>query len=137
MGKPIRILLVDEYATMRSALRALVATAPDMEVIAEAADGATAREQALSLHPDIVILDLSTLGGDGIDVLASLTNLLPQARVLLLTDEIDQSEILAAIGTGVKGYLLKGTSAPEILQAVRRLHQGEEVYDQVVTSFLP
>jgi DNA-binding NarL/FixJ family response regulator len=137
LGKAIRILLVDGYVTVRNALRALIATATDMEVVGAVADGVAAREQALSLHPDIVILDLSTLGGEGMDVLASLADMMPQPRILLLTDEIDQGEISAAIDKGVKGYLIKGTGAQEILQAIRRLHRGEEVFDPVVTNFLP
>lgn len=137
LGKAIRILLVDGYVSVRNALGALIATAPDMAVVGAVADGAAAREHALSLRPDIVILDLSTLGGEVTGMLASLANTLPQTRILVLTDEIDQGEISAAISAGVKGYLIKGTGAREILEAVRRLHRGEEVFDPVVTNFLP
>ena len=137
LDKAIRILLVDDHVTVRKALYALIATAADMEVVGAVADGAAAREQALSLKPDVIILDLSTLGGETTSVLASLTNMVPPARILVLTDEIDQGEISAAVGTGVKGYLIKGTSAVTILEAVRRLYRGEEVFDPLVTNFLP
>lgn len=70
-------------------------------------------------------------------MLASLANTLPQTRILVLTDEIDRCEISAAIDNGVKGYLIKGTGAPEILQTIRRLHRGEQVFDPVVTNLLP
>jgi DNA-binding NarL/FixJ family response regulator len=136
MNKPIRILLIDGFAVMRNALRALITTEPDMDVIGDAADGASAIEQAILLHPDVVILDLSSLGSDSMIILSSLTEILPRARILVLTDEIDQSEISAVIGAGVKGYLVKGTGAPEILQAIRKLHRGEEILDPAVANIL-
>ncbi len=128
MEKRIRILLVDGYTVMREALRALITTAPDMEVVGDAADGDAALEQALRHQPDVIVLDLASLDHGGMSVIASLLKNLPQVRILILTDEINERDIKAAVDAGVKGYLAKGTAAPEILEVIRSLHCGQSIF---------
>lgn len=136
MGKRIQILLADGNAVVREALRALITTAPDMDVVGEAADSAGAVKYGLRLQPDIIILDLWTLGSDGLGIVTSLLNMLPQPRILVLTNEIDKRMIMGAIDAGVKGYLPKGTAASEILQAIRALYQDELVIDPAIKNAL-
>lgn len=136
MGILIRIFLVDGYAVMRDALRALIATAPDMEVVGDAADGSEAIKKALHLNPDVIILDIATLENDSMTVVSSLKKLLSRPRILILTNEINKQEILTAIDAGVEGYLIKGTAAPEILQVIRGLYRGESRFDPAVTNAL-
>lgn len=132
----IEILLVDSYEVVRDGLRALIATEPDMVVIGEAIDSPTALEQADSLHPDIVIVDPMSLGHDSIPTISSLKQVDPKTRILVLTNFIDKGEVQAALQAGARGYMLKGTAAPELIQAIRDVFQGKLVLQPTIANIL-
>ncbi|MFN2188057.1 MAG: response regulator transcription factor [Candidatus Promineifilaceae bacterium] len=134
MDTPIRVFLADGYLSMRDALRALITTAQDMEVVGESANSSEIIEQALRLQSDVIVLDLSLLKHESIIPIVSGFKILPRTQFLLLTNEMSKREISAAIDAGVKGYLPKGTAAPEILRAIRTLHRGESVYDPAIMA---
>lgn len=132
----IEILLVDSYEVVRDGLRALIATEPDMVVIGEAIDSPTAIERADCLHPDIVIVDPMSLGYDSIPTISSLKQADPKTRILVLTNFIDKGEVQAALQAGARGYMLKGTAAPELIQAIRDVFQGKLVLQPTIANIL-
>jgi DNA-binding NarL/FixJ family response regulator len=121
---------------MREGLRALIATEPDMVVIGEAIDSSTAIEQAYFLHPDIVMVDPMSLGHDSIQTISSIKQVHPKTRILVLTNYIDKGEVQAALQAGARGYMLKGTAAPELIQAIRDVFQGKLVLQPTIANIL-
>src|SRR5438552_15451650 len=93
----IRVLIVDDHAIVRAGLRMLINPQPDMEVVAEAADGHDALCQARNAHPDVLTLDLTMPGGGGLKVLERLRQACPQTRLLILTMHEDRSYLRAAL----------------------------------------
>jgi DNA-binding NarL/FixJ family response regulator len=132
----IEILIVESYEVMREGLRALIATEPDMVVIGEAIDSSTAIEQAYFLHPDIVMVDPMSLGHDSIQTISSIKQVHPKTRILVLTNYIDKGEVQAALQAGARGYMLKGTAAPELIQAIRDVFQGKLVLQPTIANIL-
>jgi NarL family two-component system response regulator LiaR len=123
-GKTIGILIVDDYAVVRQGLRALIDTTPDIHVVGEAADGLTAVHQANALHPDIIIMDLVLPRLDGIEAITAIKRANAQVRILVLTNFGDEPRILAALGAGAQGYLLKDAVLTDVLTAIREVYAG-------------
>lgn len=134
MDDVIRVFLADENIAMRDALRALIATAPDMAVIGDTTSSTDLMEKAGILQPDVIILDLLLLGNEDVAPIISRIGSLCQARILILTNEMNVRETTAAINAGVTGYLLKGTAAQSILQSIRALYRGESIFDPAITG---
>lgn len=120
----IRLLLVDDHAVVREGLRAFLRLQPDLEVIGEAADGATALEVAVSLQPDVVLLDLLMPNGDGLSVLRTLRERVPVARVMVLTSYADDAQLFAAMDAGAAGYMLKDVEPDALAAAIRDVAAG-------------
>ena len=125
MAESIRILIVDDHAIVREGQRALIDTEPGMEVVGEAKDGFEAVEMAISLRPDVILLDLHMPRKDGIEAIEEIKAENPEARILVLTSFTEDEKIYAAIKAGAMGYLLKDSSPQEILSAIGKVHQGE------------
>ena len=124
MTQSIRLLLVDDHAVVREGLRAFLRLQPDLEVLGEAADGASAVELAESLHPDVVLLDLVMPKGDGLVALRAIRQLAPAARVLVLTSYADDAQLFAAMEAGAAGYLLKDVAPDALASAIRDVAEG-------------
>lgn len=121
----IGILIVDDYAVVRQGLRALIDTTHDIQVVGEAADGLTAVQQANTLNPDIIIMDLVLPGLDGIEAIAAIKQADAQARILVLTNFSDEPRVLAALRAGAQGYLLKDAILTDVLTAIREVFAGK------------
>jgi NarL family two-component system response regulator LiaR len=120
----IRILIADDHAVVRVGLRALISSEPNMEVIGEAADGTSAVDQARSLQPDVLLLDLLMPGKPGVQVIEELTETAPRVRILILTTFVDDEIVLPTLRAGAVGYLLKESRPAELLQAIRDVAEG-------------
>ncbi|MDJ0733684.1 MAG: response regulator transcription factor [Nostocaceae cyanobacterium] len=120
----IRVLLVDDQSIIREGLSSLLEAKPDIEVVGEAENGQQAVEQALSLQPDVVLMDVRMPVMDGVAALRSLRQKAPEIKVLILTTFDDDDYINQAIRQGAKGYLLKDTPSEELAQAIRAVHKG-------------
>ncbi len=125
MSEVIQILIADDHAIVREGLRALIATEPGMEVVGEAADGVQTVQLALSLRPDVILLDLVMPRKDGLATILDLKQENCEAHILVLTSFLDDDQVFPALKAGALGYLLKDTAPHELLQAIRQVHKGE------------
>jgi NarL family two-component system response regulator LiaR len=125
MAENIRVLIVDDHAIVREGQRALIDSEPGIEVLGEAANGIEAVEMALSLQPDVILLDLVMPGKEGIEVIKDIKSGNPELRILVLTSFSEDEKVYAAIKAGASGYLLKDSSPTEILSAIHKVYLGE------------
>jgi DNA-binding NarL/FixJ family response regulator len=120
----IRVLLADDEAMIRAGVRAILSAAPDVEVVAEAADGHQAVEQARAYRPDVVLLDIRMPVLDGLSAAAELRRVVPATAVVMLTTFGEDEYVAAALEAGVSGFLLKSGDPYELMAAVRAAHEG-------------
>lgn len=125
----IRVLIADDHQVVRSGLEQLLATADDIELAGMAADGAEAIELAADLAPDIILMDLSMPGTDGIAATRAITTASPTIQVVVLTSFSDKQRILDALDAGAAGYVLKHAEPDELLDAIRAAHEGGSPLD--------
>ncbi|MDB4964946.1 MAG: two component transcriptional regulator, LuxR family [Myxococcales bacterium] len=124
MTTTLRILLVDDHRLFRDGMRALLATYPDLQIVAEASDAAQALEQAAAVDHDLIILDISLPGSNGMALLRDLKNR-PQCRpVLVLTSHQHRDMVADAFAAGATGYALKHESYGDLVEAVRATAEG-------------
>jgi DNA-binding NarL/FixJ family response regulator len=133
---PIRVLLADDHAMVRRGLRDFLELHDDMEVVGEAVDGASAIEQAATLRPDIVVMDLLMPGVDGIEATARIRAETPGVEIVALTSFIEEDKALAAIEAGAAGFLSKDADADELAAAIRAAAAGEVHLDPAVASIV-
>jgi DNA-binding NarL/FixJ family response regulator len=134
----IRVVLVDDHPLVRAGLISLLATAPDIEVVGEAADGQEAIELYTSTEPDVVLMDLSMPVMDGVAATRALHSNHSNARVVVLTSFSDVARVREAIAAGAAGYVLKDCTPEELLAAVRSAAGGHTPLDpRVAGALLP
>jgi two-component system response regulator NreC len=125
----IRVLLAEDHETVREGLRLLVDSQNDMEVVAEAGDGNVAVEQARALKPDVVVLDLTMPGMNGLAAAKVLRASLPSAAIVALTRHGDQAFVQELLAAGAAGYVLKQSPSTTLLSAIRSAVTGERFVD--------
>ena len=130
----LRILLADDHVTVRHGLKLLIDNQPDMTVIAEASDGATAVQQALDLRPNVVVMDISMPGMNGLVATRKLKQALPEMAVVTLTRHADDAYLQELLRAGVSGYVLKQSAPTELLQAIRAAAAGGQYLDSTLTA---
>ena len=123
----IRVMVVDDHPLWREAVERDLAAA-GMDVVAVAADGREAMARFPAAQPHVVLLDLQIPEPDGVAVTAAIAEQLPDTRVLILSASGEQSDVLAAVKAGATGYLVKSASREELLDAVRRVAEGDPVF---------
>ncbi|MBI3915125.1 MAG: response regulator transcription factor [Chloroflexi bacterium] len=121
----IRVLVADDHAIVREGLRAVINAERDMKLIGEAGDGEEARQKALALKPDVIVMDMLMPRKSGLDAIREIRQADPRARILVLTSFAEDDMVFSAIKAGALGYLLKDTSAQELPDAIRCLYRGE------------
>ncbi|MDJ0458175.1 response regulator transcription factor [Arthrobacter sp. NQ7] len=133
----IRVLLVDDHLVVRSGLRALLGTQPDLEVVAEASSGGEALQLVREHAPDVVVMDLAMGPGmDGIGAIRQIRDLSRGQAVLVFTTYDSDADIVRAVDSGAMGYLLKDAAPEEIFAAIRGAVQGRSVMSPPVASRL-
>lgn len=127
MTDDLRVLLADDHPVVREGLRAMLEPTPGIEVVGQAGSGEEAVALAARLMPDIVLLDLRMGGMDGVAATGHILRGSPATRVVILTTYDNDADILRAVEAGASGYLLKGSSPAELVDAVRSAANGKTV----------
>lgn len=121
----IRVILVDDHEMVRMGLKSFLNLQPDIDVIGEASNGREGVELALALKPDVLVMDLVMPELDGVEATLKILDKWKDAKILVLTSYLDNEKIYPVIDAGAKGYMLKTSSAAEILNAIRKVSKGE------------
>lgn len=136
MTDRIRIVIADDQALVRSALRLILEGDPDLTVLGEAADGQGALDAARRLRPDIMLLDLHMPGRDGVWASERISELVPEVKILVLTAFDTDRLVSSALRAGAVGFLLKDSSPEQILGAVHATANGERPFSSAVLEQL-
>lgn len=133
---PIRILLADDHAVLRSGLAALLNARDDMTVVGEAADGVELLSLAEAAQPDLILLDLTMPRLGGLEALPMLRRRVPEAKILILTMHQDEGYLRRAFKSGASGYVLKKAADVELIAAIEAVRRGEVYVHPSVTRAL-
>jgi DNA-binding NarL/FixJ family response regulator len=127
MSEPIRVVVVDDQQMVRAGFRMVIDSQPDLTVVGEAGDGAAAVQLLTRTAADVVLMDIRMPGTDGLEATRQVTALPEAPRVVVLTTFDLDEYVVAAIGAGASGFLLKDAPPEEMLAAVRTVHAGDSV----------
>lgn len=130
----LRVVVADDHAIVRSGLCGLIDSAGDMEVVGEARDGAEAIRLALTLRPDVVVMDVTMPGIDGAEATERILDGAPDVRVLALTMHDDRANLMRLLEAGATGYVIKRAAGDELLRAIRSVGAGEPYVDAMLAG---
>jgi two-component system response regulator NreC len=125
----IRLVLADDHATIREALKLLLSAQPDLQVVGEAEDGQQAVDAAVALRPDVLLMDVSMPGMNGLQATAAVKQRAPSVKVLPLTRHAEESYLGELLRAGAAGYALKQSSSAELVNAIRTVASGRPYLD--------
>jgi NarL family two-component system response regulator LiaR len=123
-SQPIRVMLVDDHAMVRTGLAAFLNAFDDLQLAGEAEDGAAAIQLCGEIQPDVVLMDMVMPDMDGVEVTRILCQKYPQVQVIALTSFKDRNLVKKALEAGAIAYLLKDVSADDLVRAIRAAHAG-------------
>ncbi|MEJ2467037.1 MAG: response regulator transcription factor [Candidatus Thiodiazotropha sp.] len=135
------VVIAEDHTILRAGLKALLSTNPVFEVIGEADNGRDAIRRVIELKPDLVIMDLSMPGMNGMDALKEIKDRIPEVKALVLTVHSEEEYVLASLQAGANGYVLKDATQNELLVAAERVLDGKtylspDITEKVVNSYL-
>jgi len=128
------VLLADDHATVRYGLKLLIDAEPDMTVVAEAGDGEEAIRKTLEMKPDIVVMDISMPGVNGLAATRTLKQIQPSVLVITLTRHTEDAYLQELLRAGASGFVLKRSAPAELLHAIRGVASGGQYLDSTLTS---
>jgi DNA-binding NarL/FixJ family response regulator len=131
---PLRILLADDHVTVRQGLKLLIDSEHDMTVVGEASDGGEAVQKARELSPDVVVMDISMPGVNGLAATRALKKIQPDAVIVTLTRHGDHAYLQELLRAGVSGFVLKRSAPTELLHAIRAAAAGGQYIDTTLTA---
>jgi len=134
--KQIRILLADDHNVMRRGLRLLLESQPEFTVVAEAADGREAVEQAEATGPDVAVLDIAMPNLNGIEAAQRIISQRPDTSIVILSMHSDEGYVLRALKAGAKGYLLKDSVEGDLIEAITTVHAGKTFFSREIGKML-
>lgn len=134
--KLIRLMLVDDHEVIRVGLKTFLQTQPDFEVVAEANNGEDAVNLALELHPDVILMDITMPGIDGMEATRRLKVLSPQSLVLALTVHDDKQYLMQMLAAGASGYITKQAAADELVEAIHTIAAGNVYLQPALARWL-
>ena len=124
MTEPVRVVIIDDHPLFREGVAATLVSGSDLEVVGEGASAADALALATSLLPDLMLLDLNLPGG-GLSAARQVASACPVTKIVMLTFSEEESDVLASLKAGARGYILKGVSGQELRRIVRGVQAGE------------
>jgi DNA-binding NarL/FixJ family response regulator len=127
-GEPIRVMVVDDHPVWRDGIRNDLESSGVAAVVAEASDGGEAIERARGSMPEVILMDLQLPTVPGVEAIRAIVEESPHVKVVVLSASGEEPDVLEAVKVGATGYLLKGSTAGEIVDAVRRVRDGEPVF---------
>jgi two-component system response regulator NreC len=134
--KKIRLMLVDDHQVIRVGLKTFLQTQPDFEVVAEASDGEQAVDLALESRPDVILMDITMQGMDGMEATRRLRVLCPQCLVLALTVHDDKQYLMQMLAAGASGYITKQAAADELVEAIHTIAAGNVYLQPALARWL-
>ena len=132
----IRVLIADDHPLYRDGLRAMLAAAPETELVGEATTGDEAIAQAADLQPDVLLMDLQMPGTNGIEATRRIRQTSPHIAILVVTMFSDDDSVFAALRAGAQGYVLKGADRAELLRAITAVSRGEAIFSPAIARRL-
>ena len=133
-GARIRLLVADDHALLRQALRVLLEAQDGLEVVGEATNGRDAVEAAERLQPDVILMDMVMPGLNGIDATRQIIKRSPATRILILTAYLEDERLLQALRAGAAGYVVKNSDMEELLLAIQSVHRGNTYFSTSVSD---
>jgi DNA-binding NarL/FixJ family response regulator len=134
VARAIRVALVDDHHLVREGLRLVLANAAGIEVVGEAATHEAAFELLADAQPDVLLLDLTFPEGDGLPLLRAMRARYPSVRILVLTMDRGSETVRQALAAGASGYLVKGATSAELVEAIRAVARGDRYLHSSVTG---
>ena len=134
MSEPLRVLLVDDHILFRTGVKAVLAARSDMEVVGEAGDGLEAVALARETMPDVVLMDITMPGCDGLEATRRIKREMPYVKVFMLTVSDDDENLFEAIKSGAQGYLTKDLKAQELFDVLEGVARGEAAFSGVIAA---
>lgn len=128
----IRVLVVDDHAIVRAGVRALLGTEPDIDIVAEAADGDAALDAVGRLQPDVMLADLSLPAMNGVELIRRAHALSPALRILVLSMHASPEFVRPALQAGASGYVVKGSGLDDLVSALRAVAAGDRYLDECI-----
>jgi DNA-binding NarL/FixJ family response regulator len=135
-ANPIKVLIADDHDLIRQGLKTIISYEPDLLVTGEACDGYETLALIGQYHPDIILMDINMPRKNGIEVLKELKSQGTEVKIILLTVESDRKTIMEAIEIGADGYILKGSTMNELLEAIRSVYRDENYIDKSLVTLL-
>src|SRR6059036_2053876 len=124
MDSPVRVLIVDDHAVVRTGIRLLLVQEPDIEPVGEAGSAREAIFEARSLKPDVILMDVVMPDGNGLEAIPALLHENPESKVLVLSMQDDPRYVREAFDAGARGYVLKEAADTEVVAAIREVAGG-------------
>ena len=136
-----KVVIAEDHTILRAGLKALLMSNPNFEIIGEADNGRDAIRRVIELKPDLVIMDLSMPGMNGMDAVREIKDRMPEVKALVLTVHSEEEYVLASLQAGANGYVLKDATQNELLIAAERVLEGKtylspDITEKVVNSYL-
>lgn len=132
----IKIVIADDHKIVRDGIKALLLTHKNMQVAGEASDGTRLKKMARDIKPDLILLDLIMPGESGLDVIPGLLKLAPEARILILSSEMDEETVCEAVSRGAIGFLHKNSSENELIMAIEAVYNHEPYFGQNIAGII-
>ena len=136
MAEVIRVLVADDHAVVRAGLANILGAESDIRIVGEAKDGLEAISKAVELKPDVILMDILMPGCSGLEAMVTIKESFSDARVLILTVSDQEEDLFQALKFGAQGYLLKGATITEVVDAVRQTAAGEVMLSPHVVARL-
>ena len=134
--EPIRILIVEDQTLMRQGLKTILDLEPGFQVVGQAADGESGIHLALELRPDLILMDIQMPGMNGIEAIAAICAVWPEARIMILTTFGRDEYVFQGVRAGAVGFMLKDAPADHLIQTIRSVHAGQVFIQPEIASRL-